>query len=77
MAVCVPFCSKTVISSSSAGNSGSENNEVKVNDEFVVLNTPAVLKCKAATSELEYSQLIEWFTSDGIQISAGETSKGK
>lgn len=63
----------TVISN--AGSSpGNEN--VKVNDEFVLLNAPAVLKCKA-TSELEFSQLVEWFTNDGYQISAGETSKGK
>lgn len=62
--------------SNAGSSSGNNENVVKVNDEFVVLNTPAVLKCKA-TSELEFSQLVEWFTSDGIQISAGETSKGK
>lgn len=49
---------------------------MKVNDEFAELNSLAVFRCRPSAS-LEFSSLIEWFTSDGIQIGAGETSAGK
>lgn len=81
---------------------------IRVNDEFVQLNSPAVLRCKLQSSSLGaglqaaansmggdfwrppgqvqvHSQVpttapssIEWFTSDGFQISAGEQlARGK
>lgn len=49
-----------------------EPDQVKVNDEFVELNSLAVLKCRPSNNADLYN-LIEWFTSDGLQIRAGET----
>lgn len=59
---------------------------IRVNDEFVLLGAPAVLRCRRgrqpqggglAAPEPEAGQLIEWFTSDGLQVGARELARGK
>lgn len=78
---------------------------IRVNDEFVQLQAPAVLRCRIQSGALARqlpaapprflvdsddglagdlralgtsSQLaIEWFTSDGFQLQAGELARGK
>lgn len=40
--------------------------EVKVNDEFALLNSILVLRCRTKSSNLDGGvALLDWFTSDG------------
>ena len=57
---------------------------MRVNDEFVQLAAPAVLKCRiqsALANQLaslhQKRLLVEWFTSDGFQVAPAELTRGK
>lgn len=63
-----------------------QENSLRVNDEFVQLQAPAVLKCKPSGAQMAASgpiqsppdwAPIEWFTSDGLEIEPNELGKGK
>lgn len=57
-------------------NSDNQAGQVKVNDEFVELNSLAILKCRPSNNNIaDFHYLTEWFTSDGLQIKASETIK--
>lgn len=94
------MASNNVQQSKQAAKPEQHQPNVRVNDEFVALDSVAVFKCRSTSGSSfapsraagsassstsggppnsldSFSHLLEWFTSDGIRVRAGETSKGK